>query len=252
MQIAKSMILRLISVGALFPGLLGSSVLSAFAQKDSRGWDGTSSSIYSTPSYDSTSTGSSSGSYGAPSHGVFAPFGRVAPSGSSSNRSVPYGNPNAKYTPAPNLSFQEQQIRNKQREQQLMQQQASQPVNPSTLQAQRWQDEWRQQHPGESMPNAGQLQKMHSTEIQNSITNGFAAMRQRQSAKSREEYDLATQISKRNAAQSGVPWSKAQFDRDYEQSHIDHAKAYLEAVRQAGEIGEMQEEDRKRREIYRP
>jgi hypothetical protein len=272
---------RLSTMGALVICMFGGFATTALAQKDSRGWDGTSSQSYNNPAASgSSSYGSSSfGSYGGPSQGAFTPFGRVSPNSSTNNSSsntsnsgnyynsvpgltensyhpgsnagnnTPFGNPNPKFTPSPNLSWQDQQIRNKQREQQLMQQQAAQPVNSSILQSQRWENEWRQQHPGQPMPNAGQLQKMHSAEIQGNIKNGWAQMRQRQAVKANEEYQMATEISKRNAARDGVTWSKAQFERDYDQSHKDQADAYLESVRQSREISDTEAEDRRFRAI---
>jgi len=60
---------------------------------------------------------------------------------------------------------------------------------------------------------------------------------------------MATEISKRNAARDGVTWSKAQFERDYDQSHKDQADAYLESVRQSREISDTEAEDRRFRAI---
>lgn len=278
--------------------LLLSSICSnpALAQKDSRGWDGTSSAMYNTSSSYGSSSGSSLGSalgsslgsvfgsYGGPSHGLFTPFGRLSPRssgyqnqqssnapssggyydsmgnpttssnsgyhpGSNTGVNTPYGNPNPQFTPPANLSFAEQQVRNKQREQELAQSRASQPINPSILQAQRWETEWRQAHPGQAVPNAGQLQKMHSGEIQNEINSGWAQARQRWAAKSNEEYQLATKISQRNAAQEGRTWNKAEFDREYDESHREHAAKYLQSVQQSREITERGYEMDRLREI---
>jgi len=38
-------------------------------------------------------------------------------------------------------------------------------LSPQVLQAQRWQQEWRQQHPNEPMPTLGALEKLHRQEI---------------------------------------------------------------------------------------
>ena len=50
-------------------------------------------------------------------------------------------------------------------------------LSPQVAQRLRWEQEWRTQHPGEPMPNPGQMQKLHRDEIIANTNAGFAKMR---------------------------------------------------------------------------
>jgi hypothetical protein len=159
---------------------------------------------------------------------------------------------------ADNPSWQEQQIRNKERERQMMQEQgqqgySSQGLTPQAQQAARWQREWTEQHPGEPMPSFGKLEKMHRGEIIQGINSTWNQTRQNRQNELRSNYLLSRRNQEQKLAAQHVTWSPQQWsnwDTEYRQQMQQHAKDYLEGVRQAGEIWQYQEDERKRRETY--
>jgi spore coat protein CotH len=156
---------------------------------------------------------------------------------------------------AVDYSWDEQQARNRQREQQAISQQSQQGLSPSTLQAQRWNQQWLREHPGEPMPNAGQMQKMHRGEIINTMNNDFANMRQARQAELQQNLALARQMQERKLAAQHIKWSPQQWqnwNNQYQAAQYQAAEDYKAGVRQAGEIWQYQEDERKRREIYSP
>jgi len=153
---------------------------------------------------------------------------------------------------ADNPSWAEQQIRNQERQRQALQQQAQQGQSPQVLMTQRWEREWVQQHPGEPVPNLGQLEKMHRGEIFQNTARTWTATRQNRQIELKQQYLLSRQNQQRRLDAQHITWSPQQWqnwDAQYQGQMKQNAADYLEGVRQAGEIGRMQEEERKRREI---
>jgi hypothetical protein len=124
-------------------------------------------------------------------------------------------------------------------------------LSPQVLQAQRWQQEWRQQHPNEPMPTLGALEKLHRQEILQNMNQDFAKMRQERQAQLQREYLLSKQNQMRILASQHVTWTPQQWkewDRQYDLAQQQKAQDYLNAVRQAGEMSrtEMAQEEQDR------
>ncbi|MDB6062427.1 MAG: hypothetical protein JWM78_2530 [Verrucomicrobiaceae bacterium] len=122
-------------------------------------------------------------------------------------------------------------------------------VSAQVQQSQRWEQEWRQQHPNEPVPNAGVLQKLHRQETLNNINQGFAKMRQERQAKLQQDYAFAKQRQQQMLAAQHITWTPQQWqnwDRQYDQSQQAQAQAYLDGIKKAGEI---QEAERQQREM---
>ncbi|HEY9678808.1 MAG TPA: hypothetical protein V6C76_12430 [Drouetiella sp.] len=160
-----------------------------------------------------------------------------------------------------NPSWAEQQARNAQRQQAALADQAARGYSPNrssspdALQRERWEAEWRQQHPGEPMPNPGQMQKLHQGEIMNNMNRGFNQMRANRQAELQRNYQMLRQHQAQENAARGITWSPQQWqawDRQYDGAQRQAAQDYLNGVKQAGEMWHQQDEDRKRREIYSP
>ena len=126
--------------------------------------------------------------------------------------------------------------------------------SPQVLQAQRWQEEWRQQHPNEPMPTLGALEKLHRQEILQNMDQDFAKMRQERQAQLQREYLLSKQHQQQILASQHVTWTPQQWkewDRQYDLAQQQKAQDYLNAVKQAGEMSRtemaQEEQDRIRR-----
>jgi len=148
---------------------------------------------------------------------------------------------------ADNPSWEEQQARNREMTRQALQQQAQQGPSPQVLQGQRWEQEWRQQHPNEPMPSFGALEKMHRGEIMQNMNAGFARMRQNRQAELQRNYLMAKQRQESILAGQHITWTSAQWanwNQQYDQEQHQRANDYLEGVRQAGEM-ERREQERK-------
>lgn len=148
----------------------------------------------------------------------------------------------------------EEQQRNRQREAEWRQQNAQQQQpSPQVLRAERWRREWAQQHPGQPVPNDGVLQKLHRNEILQDIRTSGAQMRANRQAELRQNYLASRSFQQRKLDSQGIRWSPQQWanrDARYRNEQIQRARDYEEARRQAGEIQQMQEDERRRREIY--
>src|ERR1700689_5890452 len=127
-------------------------------------------------------------------------------------------------------------------------------LSPQVLQAQRWQQEWRQQHPNEPMPTLGPLEKLHRQEILQNMNQEFAKMRQERQAQLQREYLLSKQHQQQILESQHVTWTPQQWkegDRQYDLAQHQKAQDYLNAVRQAGEMSRtemaQEEQDRIRR-----
>lgn len=127
--------------------------------------------------------------------------------------------------------------------------QSQHALSPQVQQTQRWEQEWRQQHPNEPVPNLGILEKMHRGEIIDNMNRGFAQMRQQRQATLQQNYALSKQHQQQMLAAQHITWTPQQWqewDRQYDAGQRAQAQAYLEGLKQAGEIEEAQ---RRQREI---
>ena len=127
-------------------------------------------------------------------------------------------------------------------------------LSPQVAQRLRWEQEWRAQHPGEPMPNPGQMQKLHSAEIMANTNAGFARMRAQRQAELQREYQLSRANQQRQLAAQHITWTPQQWqawDRQYDRAQQQKAQAYLDGVKQAGEIDRMQREQQERDRIFK-
>lgn len=128
-------------------------------------------------------------------------------------------------------------------------------LSPQVAQRLRWEAEWRQQHPGEPMPNPGQMQKLHRDEIIANTNAGFAKMRAQRQAQLQHEYQISRANQQRQLDARHIAWTPAQWkewDRQYDRAQQQKAQDYLNGVKQAGEIDRMQREQEERDRIYKP
>jgi hypothetical protein len=146
--------------------------------------------------------------------------------------------------PAGAQNWQEQQAINRARQNAALQQQARDGYSPNglsgqALQAQRWEQQWVTEHPGQPIPNPGQLQKMHTGEIQAEITAGGRQMWAGRQAELQSNYLMAKQMQQSKLAAQHTTWSPAQWanwDRSYDQSQQDQAEAYKRGIEIRREI----------------
>ena len=127
-------------------------------------------------------------------------------------------------------------------------------LSPQVQQRLRWEAEWRQQHPGEPMPNPGQMQKLHRAETQANINAGFARMRAQRQADLQREYQLSRANQQRQLDARHVSWTPQQWkawDRQYDLGQQAKAQAYRDAVKQAGEINQMEREHDEQQRIFK-
>ena len=128
-------------------------------------------------------------------------------------------------------------------------------LSPQVQQAERWKQEWRQQHPNEPMPSFGELEKLHRQEIISNTNRDFAKMRQERQAKLKRDYLLSKQHQQRQLAEQHITWTPEQWkqwDREYDLAMQQRAKDYLKAVEQAGEMARIErarEEEEQRRNM---
>lgn len=160
---------------------------------------------------------------------------------------------NAVAVRADNPSWAEQQIRNREMTRQSLQQQAQQGRSPQVEQGERWEQEWRQQHPGEPMPSFGALEKMHRGEIMQNMNSGFARMRQNRQAELQRNRLWARQNQENILARQHITWSSQQWanwDRQYDEEQRQRAIEAEEAARQSAEIDKAAREEEERRKYY--
>jgi hypothetical protein len=147
-------------------------------------------------------------------------------------------------------NWADQQARNAAMTQSALAQQAHQPVRPQVLQYQRWQNEWKQQHPGEPMPSLGVLEHMHEKElVANTQADGQRMWAARQ-AELKANYQKARQMQGQKNAAQHVTWNSQQWanwDKAYDQQMHQQAIDYEHAREQAGEElrAEMAEQARR-------
>jgi len=125
-------------------------------------------------------------------------------------------------------------------------------LSPQVQQAQRWEREWKEQHPGQPVPNAGVLQKLHRDEIMANTNAGFARMRAQRQADLQREHQMSRDYQARVLAAQHISWTPAQWqawEREYDRAQQQKAQDYLKAVELSGEMARQEkarEEDEKR------
>lgn len=127
-------------------------------------------------------------------------------------------------------------------------------LSPQVQQRLRREAEWRQQHPGQPLPNAGQMQKLHQAETQANINAGFARMRAQRQAQLQHDYQASRAHQQSILDRQHVKWTPAQWqawDRQYDQSQRAQADAYREGVRLAGEIHQAEREHDEQQRIFK-
>jgi hypothetical protein len=128
-------------------------------------------------------------------------------------------------------------------------------LSPQVAQRLRWEQEWRTQHPGEPMPNPGEMQKLHRAEIIANTNAGFAKMRAQRQAELQRQYQLSRANQQRQLDAQHITWTPQQWqawNRQYDRAQQQKAQDYLNAVRQAGEIDRMQREQEERDKYLKP
>jgi hypothetical protein len=148
-------------------------------------------------------------------------------------------------------NWADQQARNAAMTKAALARQAQQPVRPQVLQYQRWENEWKQQHPGQPTPNLGVLEHMHEKElVANTRADGQRMWAARQ-AELKANYLKARQMQQQRNAAQHVTWNSQQWanwDKAYDQQMHQQAIDYEHAREQAGEILRAQMEEQARRE----
>ncbi len=138
--------------------------------------------------------------------------------------------------------------------QQLEKAQREGTLSPQVQQRLRWEAEWRQQHPGERMPNPGQMQKLHQSETLANIQASGAQMRAKRQADLQREYQMVRANQQRQLDAQHVHWTPQQWqawDRQYSQAHKQQADDYLKARELAGQISEGERQHDEEQKIYR-
>jgi len=118
-------------------------------------------------------------------------------------------------------------------------------LSPQVQQAERWKQEWKQQHPNEPMPSFGVLEKLHREETISTMKQDFAKMREERQAKLKRDHLLSKQKKQRELAAQHVTWTAEQWkqwDREYDLEMQQRAQDYLKAVEQAGEMARLERE----------
>jgi hypothetical protein len=113
------------------------------------------------------------------------------------------------------------------------------PVSESTRRIQRWQDEWRAQHPGEPMPILPVLERLHRDETSALIKQSGQQMWANRQAELKRNYLLSKQMQQRQNEANHVVWNAQQWaawDKQYDAGQQAQANAYLQGVRQSGEM----------------
>ena len=137
--------------------------------------------------------------------------------------------------------------------QQLEQYHRQHGISPQEQMMARWEQEWKQQHPGQPVPNMGVLEHMHEGEIIANMNVGFAKMRQARQADLQRQYQLARQRQESILASRHITWSAQQWkawDTAYDQQKQQEAQEYIRASALSGEMArEEAAQDARRREL---
>ncbi len=129
-----------------------------------------------------------------------------------------------------------------------------QTLSPQAERALRWEREWREQHPGQPVPNAGVLQKLHRQETLDITNADFDRMRAARQAELKREYLLSRRNQAQKLAAQHVTWTAQQWrewDRAYDLAQQKKAQDYLKASEQAGEIFRLQREREEQEKLWK-
>ena len=138
--------------------------------------------------------------------------------------------------------------------QQLEKAQREGTLSPQVQQRLRWEAQWRREHPGEPMPNPGQMQKLHRDETLAGIRAGGAQMRAKRQADLQHEYQMVRANQQRQLDARHIHWTPQQWqdwDRRYDQAQKQKADDYLKARELAGQINEAERQHDEEQKIYR-
>ena len=122
----------------------------------------------------------------------------------------------------------------------------------STLKLQRWTEEWKQQHPGQPVPNAGLIEKMHSAEIKQQIQQSGREMWAKRQADIRADYQAARHRQELQNQANHVTWTAgqwAQWNDSYQAARKAEAAAYMNG---SGMSGEMARKEARRQMGWEP
>jgi hypothetical protein len=138
--------------------------------------------------------------------------------------------------------------------QQLEKYQREHGLSPQVQQRLRWEKEWREQHPGQPLPSAGALQKLHQDEIIANIKAGGARMWAARQAELQRNYELSRDNQQRRLAAQHITWTPQQWrqwDRQYDQEQQQRAQDYLKAVELSGEMARREHEREEQERLWR-
>ncbi len=127
-------------------------------------------------------------------------------------------------------------------------------LSPQVQQRLRWEAEWRAQHPGQALPNAGQMQKLHGAEIQAQIRAGGAKMWADRQAELRRQHERARADQQRQLDARHVRWTPAQWqqwERDYTLARKKEAEDYGKAVALSGEMARQEHEREEQEKLWK-
>jgi hypothetical protein len=138
---------------------------------------------------------------------------------------------------------------------QLEQYQKTHPVSPQVAQAQRWEREWREQHPNEPMPSFAKLEKMHQAELL--ANNKLAGQRMwaAHNAELKRNHDWARESQRKQLAAKHITWTPQQWrqwENRYDEEQKQRARDYVKAFGEMGENARLEaqrdEEERRRKQ----
>lgn len=133
-----------------------------------------------------------------------------------------------------------------------LQRQANQAPRPQVVQYERWKQEWQQQHPGEPLPNMGELEKLHHDEIMSNIKRDGADMWASRQQELRAKHQMAREMQEKKNAAQGITWSQAQWaqwERQYDGDQRQQAQDYVNAWGKMGEDARIEQANREYRKM---
>lgn len=138
--------------------------------------------------------------------------------------------------------------------QQMERAQQAGTLSPDAQKMLRWQQEWRQKHPGEPMPNAGRLEKMHRDEITATMNQDWANRRALRQEQLKRNYLMARQMQARQLARQRITWTPQQWkqwDEEYVAQQKQDAQDYLKAWAQMGEMARQEKEREEQEKLWK-
>ncbi len=121
---------------------------------------------------------------------------------------------------------------------QLEQYQKTHPVSPQVAQAQRWEREWREQHPNEPMPSFGQLEKMHQKELLDNNKLAGQRMWDAHAAEVKRNHDWARESQQKQLAAKHITWTPQQWQQWEQRYNAEQAQRARDYVKAFGEMGD--------------